>query len=193
MDYLHRIQHVLKQLKSSTPEELRGALISLNTTMKDLKPFLKIDSHKPYYRKLLFQNDEVELLLMNWSDLSCVPHDHGHSSGWIQVISGSTLNTVYRVDKGELPEAYFSRVEQKGSFFFAPRYGVHKMRAKEQELVTLHLYSPPIKEMIVYDLEACAACMVSDQCGAWWPEEQREKVKEWKLREQRVEKTNKLK
>ncbi|MFK3936950.1 cysteine dioxygenase [Alkalihalobacillus sp. NPDC078783] len=182
MDYLQKIEQGLQQLTSPTKEELRGALISLNTTIKDLRPFLKMDSDKPYYRKLLFQNDEVELLLMNWSDLSCAPHDHGLSSGWIQVISGSTINTVYRVDKGELPEAYFSRVEHKGSFFFAPRNGVHKMRAQEQDLVTLHLYSPPIKSMIVYDLEACAACMVSDQCGAWWPEKQREKVKEWKLR-----------
>ncbi|MEK4566730.1 cysteine dioxygenase family protein [Alkalihalobacillus sp. FSL R5-0424] len=181
MDYLQRIEQGLKQLTSPTKEELRGALISLNTTMHDLKPFLQMDPYKPYYRKLLFQNDEVELLLMNWSDLSCAPHDHGHSSGWIQIMTGSTINTVYRVDKGELPEAYFSRLEQHGTIFFAPKYGVHKMRAKEETLVTLHLYSPPIKDMIVYDLKKCAACMVSDQCGAWWPEEQREKVKEWRL------------
>ena len=37
--------------------------------------------------------------------------------------------------------------------------------------------------MIVYDLEKCAACVVSDNCGAWWPEEQNEKVKviQWKM------------
>ncbi|WP_236561071.1 hypothetical protein [Pontibacillus sp. HMF3514] len=50
-------------------------------------------------------------------------------------------------------------------------------------LVTLHLYAPPITGMMVYDLETCAACVVSDDCGAWWPEKLREKVKEIQLRQ----------
>ena len=54
----------------------------------------------------------------------------------------------------------------------------------EKGLVTLHLYSPPISGMKVYDLEKCAACLVSDDCGAWWPEEQRQKIKEIRLNKQ---------
>jgi cysteine dioxygenase len=49
------------------------------------------------------------------------------------------------------------------------------------DMVTLHLYSPPITGMIVYDLQKCAACVVSDDCGAWWPEEQYQRLKEIQL------------
>ncbi|KAF0825367.1 Cysteine dioxygenase Dlit [Cytobacillus firmus] len=41
---------------------------------------------------------------------------------------------------------------------------------------------PPITGMKVYDLEKCAACVVSEDCGAWWPEEQRQKVREIQLK-----------
>lgn len=51
----------------------------------------------------------------------------------------------------------------------------------KSDLVTLHVYSPPIKGMMVYDIEACAACVVSDDCGAWWPDELKQKVREYKL------------
>ncbi len=44
-------------------------------------------------------------------------------------------------------------------------------------LLTLHLYAPPISGMKVYDLEKCAACVVSDDCGAWWPEDQKQRLK----------------
>lgn len=49
-------------------------------------------------------------------------------------------------------------------------------------LITLHLYAPPITGMKVYDLEKCAACVVSDDCGAWWPDDLRQQVKEIKLK-----------
>ncbi|MGM1006165.1 MAG: hypothetical protein ACQEW2_03745 [Bacillota bacterium] len=54
--------------------------------------------------------------------------------------------------------------------------------AGRENLVTLHLYSPPITGMKVYNLEKCAACVVSEDCGAWWPEEQRQKVREIQLK-----------
>ena len=189
MDYLKRIELYLEHLESPTPEDLRNALVTLDTKLSDLTPFLHTDHKKPYYRKLLFQNTEVELLLMNWSQIACAPHDHGQSCGWIQVISGTTINTIYQSRDRYLPEAYFSQKMQQGSVFFAPKTGIHHMKAKDEELVTVHLYSPPIKNMKVYDLNACAACVVTEQCGAWWPEEQREKVMEIQLKKQRMQPT----
>ncbi|TSB47317.1 cysteine dioxygenase [Alkalicoccobacillus porphyridii] len=183
MTYLERVKLHLQPLASPSPQDMRRALISLNTKLEELLPFLHSTDKKPYYRRLLFQNEEVELLVMNWSQLSCSPHDHGDSQGWIQVISGSTINTIYSCKHGELPEALFSRKEQNGSIFYAPKAGIHRMKANGgHDLVTLHLYSPPIQNMKVYDLKACAACIVSDECGAWWPEEQHQKIKEMKLK-----------
>ncbi|MDQ0207272.1 cysteine dioxygenase [Alkalicoccobacillus murimartini] len=188
MDYLQRAELILQELESPTPATLRHALVTLDTTLDDLTPFLRSDQGKPYYRKLLFQNNEVELLMMNWSQIACAPHDHGQSYGWIQVISGTTINTVYTCKDGYLPDAFFSKKMKNSAVFFAPKTGIHHMKADgDVNLVTLHLYSPPIRNMKVYDLDVCAACIVSEKCGAWWPEEQREKIMDIQLKKHGVQ------
>ncbi|WP_137789400.1 cysteine dioxygenase family protein [Bacillus sp. E(2018)] len=163
-------------------EDLKTALLSLDIEHEDIKTELKISKNKPYYRKLLYQNKDVELLVMNWSQLECAPHDHGSSQGWIKVLNGSSENTVYEINETGLPSELFTKTHKKGQMFYAPKDGVHKMKAEEKsDLVTLHLYSPPISGMKVYDLEKCSVCVVSDDCGAWWPDEQRQKLKEIQL------------
>jgi cysteine dioxygenase len=182
MDMNEKLEKVLGLLKNPAKAELKDALAKMGITLEELDPLIRPAGDKPYYRKLIFKNDEVELLVMNWSELDCAPHDHGSSHGWIQVINGVSVNTVYEVDGNGVPKEQFSEQHAEGTKFYAPKKGIHKMqRAEGTSLVTLHLYSPPITGMKVYDLEKCAACVVSDECGAWWPDEDNQKMKEIKL------------
>ncbi|WLR54760.1 cysteine dioxygenase family protein [Mesobacillus subterraneus] len=159
---------LLDLLKNPSKQEMKKALANINMSEEELKPFLQSSSGKPYYRKLLYKTEDVELLVMNWSDLECAPHDHGDSHGWIQVLNGTSINSVYEVIDNSLPKELFKEYHHQGKFFYAPQKGVHKMQADAAKgLVTLHLYSPPISGMKVYDLEKCAVCVVSDDCGAW--------------------------
>jgi cysteine dioxygenase len=177
-----KITSILEPLKSPSKADLKDALLQIDMKLEDLAQLPPPSEGKPYNRKLLYKNDEVELLVMNWSQLECAPHDHGNSHGWIQVISGTSLNSVYEVKGSSLPKELFYQYHHKGQYFYAPKKAVHKMQASNHsDMVTLHLYSPPISGMIVYDLQKCAACVVSDDCGAWWPDEQNQKVKEIKL------------
>lgn len=177
-----KIKNILDPLKTPSKTDLKDALLQIDLTLEDLANLPIPFEGKPYNRKLLFKNDEVELLVMNWSQLECAPHDHGNSHGWIQVISGTSQNSIYEVKGKGLPKELFYQYHQKGQLFYAPKKAIHKMKASNNtDMVTLHLYSPPVTGMIVYDLEKCAACVVSDDCGAWWPDEQYQKVKEIKL------------
>ncbi|MFC7371940.1 cysteine dioxygenase [Fictibacillus iocasae] len=177
---------VLDTLRNPTRAELLDALMKLNFSVDDVEAALGLAGEKPYFRKLLYKSEDVEMLVMNWSDVACAPHDHGDSHGYIHVLEGESVNTVYEVDEGGLPSELFVKVQKSGQVLYAPRKGVHKMQAAGGgRLVTLHLYAPPISGMKVYDLEACAVCVVSDDCGAWWPEETRQKVREIKLERKR--------
>lgn len=178
-----RVQEVFQKLESYEPEDLKTALIDLDISLEELQEFLKAPDRKPYYRQIIYEDKHVEMIVMNWADIECAPHDHGQSVGWIQVMNGETKQTVYKAEGDSLPLPLFTEYKEKGKIFFAPKKGIHKMSRKGQEtLVTLHLYSPPIRGMKVYDLEACAGCIVSSDCGAWWPEEQRQRLKEIKLK-----------
>lgn len=181
-----KARELLDSLDKPSKSDLKDVLLNLEITLQEVEGFLETADGKPYYRKLLFQNEEVELLVMNWSQLECALHDHGESQGWIQVLTGTSVNAVFEVDEKGWPSELFEEQHQQGKCFYAPKRGVHKMSAGGgKDLVTLHLYSPPISGMKVNDLEKCAACIVSDDCGAWWPEEQRQKVKEIQLEKSR--------
>ncbi|WP_273123241.1 cysteine dioxygenase [Metabacillus sp. HB246100] len=185
MNVTERISIVLSQVKDYGKDTLLKTITDLDISSNELNFSIEEKGKKrPYERKLLYKDENVELLVMNWSDLECAPHDHGQSFGWIKVLEGKVKNTVYEVKGDFLPTELFEEQQDVGSTFYAPIEGVHKMSGSstEQKLVTLHLYSPPITGMKVYDLEKCAACVVSDDCGAWWPEEQVQKVKEIKMR-----------
>jgi cysteine dioxygenase len=182
-----KLKNVLDSLISPTKTELKNALLQLDITLNDVASLPEPSEGKPYNRKLLYKNEEVEMLVMNWSQLECAPHDHGDSYGWIQVLSGTSVNTVYEIKRNGLPTELFHEFHHKGKFYFAPKKGIHKMQASNQtDLITLHLYSPPITGMKVYDLEKCAACVVSDDCGAWWPDEQYQKLKEIQLKKKSI-------
>ncbi|MFZ0369307.1 MAG: cysteine dioxygenase family protein [Halobacillus sp.] len=183
MDIKDRARNILGSMPSYSDEALKKALLKLKVQKKEAEAWLEAPGPRPYYRQLLYADERVELLVMNWADIECAPHDHGDSTGWIQVLSGTTRHTIFKVEKGHLPKAVFSETKKEGVLLFAPRHGVHKMgRAGTNPLITLHLYSPPIRGMKVYDLKKCAACIVSSDCGAWWPEETRQKIKEIRLK-----------
>ncbi|MGP4076159.1 cysteine dioxygenase [Halobacillus sp. K22] len=183
MNIKDRARKILGSMHDYSVEELKEALIKLDVQKSEAEAWLEAPGLRPYYRKLLYADERVELLAMNWADIECAPHDHGASTGWIQVLSGATRHTVFQVEKGHLPEALFTEIKKEGVLLYAPQHGVHKMgREGINPLITLHLYSPPIRGMKVYDLKKCAACIVSSDCGAWWPEETRQKIKEINLK-----------
>lgn len=117
MSLSEQVKLILDKLNSPTKLEMREALLALDINLDELRPLLQSAEDKPYYRKLLYQNDEVELLVMNWSGIECAPHDHGHSYGWIQLVNGTAINTVYEVKESQMPEELFSQYQGKEEFF----------------------------------------------------------------------------
>jgi cysteine dioxygenase len=116
---------------------------------------------------------------MNWAGRSlCSPHDHGSSFGWVQVVDGRPSHVLYTLDHRGVPLEFGRQEERTGAVFFAPRGFVHAMgNPTDARTVTFHVYTPPITGMHVYDLERCRMCVVSDDCGAWWPAEDRQRLK----------------
>jgi cysteine dioxygenase len=182
MDFHSKVKHIFDPLVKPTSKELKVAMEQLDVKMDDVHPYLADPHTFPYGRKLVYKSEHVEALVMNWNDrIECSPHDHGDSYGWVAVVGGKTTHKLYKIDpETEMPIIH--KVEITKEPFFAHKKQIHSMVNNEEEpLVTFHVYAPPIQGMKVYDLERCAACIVSDDCGAWWPEEQRQLVNEIKI------------
>jgi cysteine dioxygenase len=171
------------KLRRPSPDQLKEALTDLHADESELLPHLGEPGIYPYGRKPVFASDHVEVIAMNWAvGRECAPHDHGRSFGWIQVVCGTIEHTLHTLDQDDRPVAFGHRREPEGTVMFAPRNAVHSMaNGHDGRTVTLHVYAPPIDGMVVYDLQRCLACVVANDCGAWWPVEQRQRLRVMRL------------
>ncbi len=184
MSLLDRVDRLFAGLRLPSPDELSAALAALDPGAEELAEHAGEPGLFPYGRRPLARTEDVEVLVMNWAvGRVCAPHDHGGSFGVIRVAAGVADHHLYTLDQRDRPTRYLRRQEVAGSQYVAARGMIHAMgNAADAPLLTVHAYAPPITGMVVYDLARCAACVVSDDCGAWWPAERRQLLREFALR-----------
>lgn len=185
LDIVERLSASLSTIPRLTPQSIKEAMDGIRPCLSDTVPFLGDPGLFPYARKLLMKTPQLEVLIMHWLKRGeCAPHDHGQSFGWIYLVSGQASHTVFSRPIDGPPRPPTRRTHTAGEYIFAPKHVIHQMgdvTPDDEPLVTLHIYAPPIHGMKVYDLTLCKACVVSDDCGAWWPAEQYQLVQELRL------------
>jgi len=118
---------------------------------------------KTYARNLICLTPRFEVLVMCWKpgQLSVV-HDHLDSFATIRVFRGTLYNEFYRrVDDGSKEgyaklEPTTERLDGAGAWVNMDLEGVHKMGNRAdatEDLVTLHFYAKPLREINVFDVE----------------------------------------
>jgi cysteine dioxygenase len=139
--------------------------------VETLAAYIQPPGSQPYGRELIYQDDEVEVIVMNWAEMRhSLPHDHGESEGWVRVLKGSPSHAYYDCSS-PAPVLAQQQLVPEGTVFYAPKNLVHHMgNPSNSPVITLHFYFPPIHRMEVFDLAARRAAIVSDDCGAWWPD-----------------------
>jgi cysteine dioxygenase len=139
----------------------------------------KTDTSKPYGRRVLFQNDDLEVMIASWTrGVPCAPHDHGGSSGAVRVLQGRSRHWVWALVDGVL-RVLKEEVVTAGGVMVCGADMVHSMGDDDANmpLVTLHMYTKSVDHMVVYDLDALETLVVEGSCGAWVPRDQPEMVR----------------
>ena len=143
--------------------------------------YLFLNPHH-YTRNLVEDNDMLEMIVIVWGPgQGSRVHDHANSNCWMAVLSGSVIEAHYRPSQdgmpympgdeqpnedGSLASAELVQVNQrKGSagdvMHIHDRIALHAVHnASDAEMaVTLHVYSPPIRVVKVFDVEAQTAIL----------------------------------
>lgn len=128
-----------------------------------------IDPERPYSRNVIGMSDHCEIMLARWNPgRECAPHDHGASGGYVLYLTGEFVETQYsRVPEGL--KSVGTRRILPGTLIHIEPGEIHSCHAVG-EGVSLHVYSPPIDGMTVYDLENKEMLKVSSAAGAWCPQ-----------------------
>jgi len=134
---------------------LRDWLARTAVTLDDVRPFLQF-SPDHYVRNLMYAGPTYQALVICWHSGQRSPiHDHRGSSCAVKVISGVATETVFALAPNGMLYATGSRQLAAGDSCASQDADVHQMsnlQPEGQDLVTLHVYSPPLYRMNMYSL-----------------------------------------
>lgn len=146
-------------------ETLRRLLDETKLTVDDVRDFVVFaDDH--YRRNLVCMGRWYEILVICWRSGQRSPiHNHAKSTCGLKVLAGACTETIFdRAACGqvvarrstELPAGYVT-ASQDGD-----THQVSNLQAAGDNLVTLHIYSPPLRTMQKFSI-------LGDQVEVWMP------------------------
>lgn len=156
VDFLNSLE------RRATLEELRQHLVAINVSADDLKPFAHYGD-SCYRRNLICESTWFELLCICWKSGQRSPiHDHANSSCGVRVVQGVVTETGFEKSPCGLLKATRSCDLKQGEVCCSQDDQVHQISnlQADGELMTLHIYSPPLTSMKTYSL-------TEDSCGSF--------------------------
>jgi cysteine dioxygenase len=134
---------------------LRAAVARLDVNWQDLATWITF-SGQGYCRNLVRAGDWYHVLVLCWKNGQRSPiHDHAGSSCCVRVLRGTLTETRFAFAPNGLVKALGSDDFPAGSVLAsldADMHQVSNLQAGGADLVTLHVYSPPLLRMGTYSL-----------------------------------------
>jgi cysteine dioxygenase len=153
---LRELVDFLSGLESRAPVERLGQLLSdLQISPEELRPFMQF-GEITYRRNLICEGDWFELLCICWKSGQRSPiHNHAGSTCGLRIIQGMATETTFAWSECGQIKAVKSVDYSPGDVCSTQDDQVHQvsnLQAEGHDLMTLHIYSPPLRKMDTYSL-----------------------------------------
>jgi cysteine dioxygenase len=153
---LGELFHYLDGLQGRAPlAELTAELAELEIGPEVLTAFTRF-SDRHYMRNLVRSGPWYFVLVLCWKNGQRSPiHDHRGSACGVRVLRGTATETQFEFAPNGLVKATFSRDVPQGSVIGSEDTDLHQvsnLQSGNADLVTLHVYSPPLEKMGTYSL-----------------------------------------
>jgi DMSO/TMAO reductase YedYZ molybdopterin-dependent catalytic subunit len=137
------------------PDEVHAAVSRLAITCNDVADFVRF-SDAGYQRNLLRAGPWYHAWIMCWKNGQRSPiHDHGASCCVVRVLRGTLTETRFEQTPHGHIKAIGSRDLEEGAICVTQDEDLHQisnLQAGSADLVTLHIYSPPLVRMGTYSI-----------------------------------------
>jgi cysteine dioxygenase len=146
----------LDQLQArATLADLQAQLDELDIDCEDVAEFIRF-SDRHYMRNLMRAGPWYHALILCWKNGQRSPiHDHAGSSCAVRVLRGTLTETFFEFAPNGHVKATFSRDLTAGNVCASQDTDMHQvsnLQPGDADLVTLHVYSPPLMWMGTYSL-----------------------------------------
>jgi cysteine dioxygenase len=136
-------------------DTLHAELGRFDIICDDVQPFLRF-GERSYQRNLVQAGRWYHAWVLCWRNGQRSPiHDHRGSSCVVRVLRGVLTETVFEFAPNGHVKACFSRDFDTGSLLASSDTDLHQvsnLQAGTADLVSLHVYSPPLLTMSTYSL-----------------------------------------
>ena len=136
-------------------DTLHAELGRFEITCDDVQPYLRF-GERSYQRNLVQPGRWYHAWVLCWRNGQRSPiHDHRGSSCVVRVLRGVLTETVFEFAPNGHVKACCSRDFDTGSLLASSDTDLHQvsnLQAGQADLVTLHVYSPPLVRMGTYSL-----------------------------------------
>ena len=130
-------------------------LARFDIDLEDVAKFVKF-SDRSYARNLVRATPAYHAWVLCWKNGQRSPiHDHHGSACVVRVLRGTLTETLCEFAPNGHVKACFSRDFEEGSIVVSEDTDMHQvsnLQAGDADLVTLHVYSPPLLWMGTYSL-----------------------------------------
>ena len=137
-------------------DELVKRMRSFDVTVEELGEYVQFHGNH-YRRNMVFENEHVQLLCLCWKSGQRSPiHDHAESICGVKVITGVASETVYEMTPSGFIKPV-STVDYGVGVIGSQDEDTHQvanLQRKEDDLVTLHCYAPPLKKMKTFSIDS---------------------------------------
>ncbi len=135
--------------------ELTAHLKRLDITCDDVAKHI-LFSERGYTRNLIHGNDWYQALVLCWKNGQRSPiHDHAGSNCGVRVLRGVLTETLFAFAPNGHVKAVSSRDYAADSIVASRDMDMHQvsnLQPGDADLVTLHVYSPPLRLMGTYSI-----------------------------------------
>jgi cysteine dioxygenase len=135
--------------------QLTSILVDIDIDCDDVAEFVRF-SDRGYTRNLVRAGPCYNVLVLCWKNGQRSPiHDHKGSSCGVRVLRGHLTETLFEFAPNGHVKATFSREAFPGSVIGSEDTDMHQvsnLQEGDADLVTLHVYSPPLLWMGTYSL-----------------------------------------
>lgn len=136
-------------------DDLRAAMIKQDITLKDLAPFVRFSDDR-YQRNLICHGDHYHMLCLCWKSGQRSPiHNHAGSVCGLKVLTGTATETVFEQTSAGYIKPTTSHDLHANQTIVSHDRDIHQisnLQDTRTDLVTLHIYSPPLLQMDTYSL-----------------------------------------
>lgn len=150
----------------ATIEELQDRLAALDVTVGDFSHHVRFHDHR-YLRNLFRKGPLYHALILCWRSGQRSPiHNHAESTCGVRVLQGVCTETKFEATPSGLLKAVSSSDMLQGEIGASQDADVHQisnLQSPGEDLITLHVYSPPLLKMETYSLTDATV-------GEYWPE-----------------------